>query len=281
MELRADQLHRTVKLEMDEGRARTLEEAEALARGYVLQLQIGAEVEQSPAVQAAILTVVNTARRAFLGGVQVQIASDPMLTAGWAKNLRLGEAIESFGGSIVNEPSDEHLTLILGDPGTTIRGAITLYPTWEGWSGGVVEHPGQRLQEDAECSLAAVLASALAVSEAFQHIRGNPEAGRRVIGLSLWRPELDWTDPESFGPQIHYLPSRAWILGLGHLGQAYCWCLGWLPYADPRQLLLYLVDFDVVEEANESTGLLVDRGSVGQTKARAVAHRLENLGDAD
>ena len=86
------------------------------------------------------------------------------------------------------------------------------------------------------------------------------------------------TDPDSFGPEIRYLPSGAWILGLGHLGQAYCWCLGCLPYVDPHELLLYLVDFDVVEDANQSTGLLVDQGSVGQTKARAVALALERIG---
>ncbi|MCZ7600607.1 MAG: hypothetical protein M5U09_26740 [Gammaproteobacteria bacterium] len=54
---------------------------------------------------------------------------------------------------------------------------------------------GRRLAERQECVPAGVLAGALGVSEAFQHMRGgNAAAGRRPVGLSLWRPEreVDW-----------------------------------------------------------------------------------------
>ncbi len=45
----------------------------------------------------------------------------------------------------------------------------------------------------------------------------------KSIGLSLWRPDLDWRADESNGPLIELLPKRLWLLGMGHLGQAYAW----------------------------------------------------------
>ena len=44
MAIGSDGLHRTVKLELYEGRAGNLGEAEAIAASYVLQLQIGAGI---------------------------------------------------------------------------------------------------------------------------------------------------------------------------------------------------------------------------------------------
>src|SRR5438552_3430692 len=69
MSIDPDALHRTVKLELDEGRATSLEEAVAIASGYVLQIDVGPEIAGSPTMQAMLLTAVNTAARAFLGGV--------------------------------------------------------------------------------------------------------------------------------------------------------------------------------------------------------------------
>lgn len=274
----ADYLHRTVKLEMDEGRAKSPEEALALAGGYVLQVQVGPGINQSATQQAMLLTILNTGRRAFLGGVRVRIEEDPVLDVAWAQGMRLHEAIARYGGTVVEEITVEHPTLVIGTPLQVPQGAITLYATWEGWSGGVVEESASRLPERSEFALAGVLAGALAVAEAFQHTRGSQVAGRRDTGLSLWRPELDWRDSDWFGPVCSFLPNKLWLLGLGHLGQAYCWSLGFLPYADRGEAMLYLQDFDVVVEANESTGLLVDDGVVGMTKARVVAARMESLG---
>jgi hypothetical protein len=42
--------------------------------------------------------------------------------------------------------------------------------------------------------------------------------------------------------------------------------------------MLYLQDFDVVVEANESTGLLIQSEMIGKTKARVVADEMERLG---
>lgn len=275
----SDGLHRTVKLELDEGRARSLLEAQEIAAGYVLQIQLGTGLQHDPAAQAALLTAFNTGPRAFLGGVRVQIDEDAVLGCAWARGEGIGAAAKRFGCEIVSELSEEIPTLIIGDSRSPARGSINLYVTAESWSGGVVEKPSERLAGHGNFALAGVLAGALGVSEAFRHVRGDQEAGRRAVGLSLWRPELDWRSPEALdSPPPRFLPSKLWLLGLGHLGQAYAWALGTLPYGDPQAVSVFLQDYDVVVEANESTGLLLDAAGIGRTKARVVAERLEDLG---
>ena len=63
--LTSDELHRTTKLELDEGRARTVDEAQEIMAGYVLQIEVGLGVSDSETRQAMLLTAVNTAVRAF------------------------------------------------------------------------------------------------------------------------------------------------------------------------------------------------------------------------
>lgn len=274
----ADGLHRTMKLELDEGRARTLAEAEAIAASYVLQLRIGAGVEDDPAAQAAMLTAFNTAPRAFLGGVRVLVDEEAVLRCPWARGERITAAAIRFGCEVSSELSAEFPTLTIGETAAPSCGSITLHTTSQGWSGGVVEHASDRLAGMGNLPLAGVLAGAIGVSEAFRHVRGDLEAGRRPIGLSLWRPDLDWQDPEAFGGPVRFLPSKLWLLGLGHLGQAYAWALGTLPYVERGDVTVYLQDYDVVVEANKSTGLLVDGSAIGRTKCRVVAEQLEELG---
>ena len=123
-----------------------------------------------------------------------------------------------------------------------------------------------------------MLAAAFGVSEAFQHVRGSAVAGRRSTGLSLWKPQSDWRSESAYGQPCLYLPKRLWLIGLGHLGQAYAWALGLLPYADYAGVDLMLQDDDTIVDANKSTGMLSDDSSVCQKKSRVVAARLEALG---
>ena len=120
--------------------------------------------------------------------------------------------------------------------------------------------------------------AAIGVSEAFQNLRGNVVAGRRSTGLSLWEPGHEWRDGAGYGEPCLYLPKRLWLIGLGHLGQAYAWALGLLPYGDTSEADVVLQDRDSIVQANRSTGMLSDVASVGQRKTRLVAARLEALG---
>ena len=272
-----NQLHRTGKLLIDLCLATNPAEARAVLEGMVLQVDVGPGLEHQPASQAALLTIVNAGYRAFLGGVLVCIDDDPILTAGWGRGLRLSEAVLCFGGQLVDGHLGDHPTIVVGRPTRESIGEIVLHTATNGWSGGVVETTPDRPDDDG-IALAGVAAAAIGVSEVFQYCLGSPIAGRRNVGVSLWRPDLPWRDPNALGPPLRWLPRSLWLLGLGHLGQAYAWSLGWLPYATPSEATAYLMDFDSIIEGNLATGLLARSDDVGKRKTRLVAEHLESLG---
>ena len=273
----ADALNRTAKQLIDSGEAANPKEAMAILQGYVLQLDVGPGLAVDGAGQAAVLTTINAASRAFLGGVQVCIEDNPLLTEGWGAGCRLTSAIANMGARLVDRLDDNNPTIVVGCPTRASIGKVVVHLTWSGWSAGLVVDPSSRLDERG-ISLAGVLAGGLGVSECFQHRRGSPVAARRDVGISLWRPDLDWRSKDAAGPALRYLPSGVWLLGLGHLGQAYAWSLGLLPYAAPSDVNIGLVDTDIVVEANLSTGLLTRPEAIDARKTRLVASRLEQIG---
>lgn len=273
-----DKLHRTVKLELDEGRAMTLNGAREVANQYVLQIDVGSEIVESETRQAMLLTAVNAGCRAFIGGVRVRLRDNRPMSVRWSDTKGVAASVESFGGEIVDSIDHDHPTLVIGNVAQRPPGSIVLYCTWEGWSGGVVERQERRLAEFMEFPLSGILSAAFGVSEAFQHVRGCPVSGRRSAGLSLWKPDCNWEREDSSGEPCEYLPKRLWLIGLGHLGQAYAWALGLLPYPEPTEVDLILQDYDTIVEANKSTGMLSDDSTVGRRKSRVVAGRLEAQG---
>lgn len=278
-----DELHRSVKMALDTGEAANLEEAYALFAGYRLVVAVGVSVERSATLQAAVLTIVNTARRCFLGGVEVVGQLDGPLCVPWRGLRTLAEAVQDLGGMPTAEPNPYAPLVVVGDA-AAVPGSrqFEVRVTFQGWAAGVLPlATGQRLEESQEFTPSGVLAGALAVSEAFQHVRGgNATAGRREVGMSLWRPEpaVSWLSEEAVGPTLQLLPSKLWLIGLGHLGQAFLWTLGFLQYADPNELLLVLQDYDTLVEANDSTSPLTSKKLVGQKKTRAMAAWAEARG---
>lgn len=274
-----DQLHRTLKLELDQGRAGTVEEAEALTATYVLQVAVGADVAASPTRQAMLMTAINAGGRAFRGGVRIHGDLNWTITTGWSTGARASDIVTKLGGTAANSLDAAYPTLVIGHPTCVVPGAIVLHLTWNGWAGGAVTSAESRLNESTEFTVAGVLAGALGVSESFQHQRGSLLAGRRTVGLSLWDPNAEWGSDAAAGPELRFLPTRLWLLGLGHLGQAYAWALGYLPYGDRTLVELTLQDYDHVVEANRSTGMLVANITPnGVRKTRLVAGALEGLG---
>lgn len=275
----ADTLHRAVKMALDTGEVDSVASGYELFRTYRLAVAVGPEAAESPAHQAALLTAVNTARRAMLGGVAVAGDLGGPLVVPLPDCETLAEAVEKLGGRVVRE-------LPAGVPALTIGGGAvrpdcpaSLAVTFEDWRGGVIPvSDGRRLGEAKAITPAAVLAGALGVSELFQHVRGNPMAGRRSIGLSLWAPEHAEWERAPAGPTSIVLPSRLWLVGLGHLGQAYLWTLGLLPYCEPDEVELVLQDFDRLTPANDSTSLLTSPALVGEFKTRAMARWAEARG---
>jgi len=274
-----DRLNRLVKMVLDTGEAASLEDAKDLFSRYRLHLSLGADVVHSAPFQAAALTAVNAGRRCFLGGVTVSGPVDAALLVPWCRRQTLGEAIKDLQGQLVHEPPREVPTLLLGDAPRRECAELSLRATFQGWTAAVApDELGQRLAELSDFTPVGVLAGALGVSEVFQHLRGsNAAAGRRETGISLWRPEDCYRTAEH-GPTLEQLPSRLWLIGLGHLGQAVLWTLGLLPYEDPGHVELVLQDYDELVEANDSTSLLTTLKQIGRKKTRAMAAWCEERG---
>jgi len=280
----SDRFSRTAKILVDSGQA-TLDDAETILQSETIGIVAGPDVAQSRAAQTALLTAVNLAARA-VGDVPVVIppnAATASVRTSWFKGERLSDAVRVLGGHIVP------LRPPLGTfPAPTLFIAAQVPPgwrgpcltvTWQSWVGHV-SASGERLAEDDAMSLAPVTAAAIAVAESFQYLRGRPEAAYRDVTLDLWSP-LHSGHPDSPGrhaPPAIYAPHSWALIGLGHLGQANAWCVGLLPYVDPGECLIELIDDDVVDASNATTGALIHTDSIGVKKTRVVAAALDGIG---
>lgn len=278
-----DSLSRTAKMFADSGEAPTLGAAEAILKSFVLQLHVG-QVRGNRSLQAAVLTIVNTGVRAFKGGVHVRIIDDFPMDTGWCRGMLLSTAVERYGARLVETTSADHPTICVGDSTQPVSGRPLLRATVDGWTAGVVEGTETPLLEADTFTPAGVAAGGIAVAEAFEYRRGtNVYAGRRDQGVSLWKPSVPWLSADAIGPDdVTYAPRSWWLVGLGHLGQAYLSTIGMLPYAKPGDIRLLLQDDDFITEANESTGMLLEPGSVVNElktrKTRRLADVLEERG---
>jgi hypothetical protein len=276
--LTPETMHRGAKMFMDNGAAPDYATALATLRDFRLTISVAPEALRSRNVQVALLTAVNVARRSFLGGVFVCGCVDVECLSPLTATKTMRAAVNEMGGKHAEHPEDGSHTLLIGEAKPPSAGhALRL--TWRGWSGGVVSVDSKEFTRDDSCPLGAVLAACIGVGEMFQFMTGNvPGAGRREVGLSLWKPSAIWTDEEAIGPKLEWLPSSLWLIGLGNLGQAYAWCIGALPYAMPREVTLVLQDFDRIEVSNDSTSVLTTVKDVGRRKTRMAAAWAERIG---
>ena len=273
----ADRLNWTVKLALDTGEASSIEEAERIFAGYRLQIVVGPDIAQSPVLQAALLTAVNCAVRTFLGGVTVVGATGPLQVM-LPPFDNLERAIPELGAGVTREIDTEAPTLVIGDVNDGGMEPLAIRATFGDWCGGVAPVVSKvRLTERGTFTPAGVLAGALGVSEIFQRLRGGtPVACRRAAGLDLWQLDRNWLRGEAAMP-LDRLPSAAWIVGIGNLGQAYLWTLGLLPFGG-KAAELVLQDVDVLAPSNLSTSILTTRERVGRRKTRAMAEWAEARG---
>lgn len=276
----AESLHRLVKQAIDNGLAESIADAEALFQGYRLAVEFTAEDAADPVQQATLLTTVALGRRVFLGGVTVTGRLDARLTVPLPLGTTVADAVLELGGTVVAESVDAP-TIVIGPVGARRQG-FCIRTAAAGWRGGILPiHSELAPEAGPPMPLAGMLSAALAINEAFLHVNGGlPAAGRRVLGLSLWRPEADadWLAADADEPPLTYLPSRLWLIGLGHLGQAYLWGLGLLPYQASREVSLVLQDIDTITPSTESTSVLTDSFLVGLKKTRAMAAWAERRG---
>lgn len=276
----AAKLHRTAKLFMDNGRACSHEDAMNLLASFGLVIEVGEEIARSAAHQTALLTLVNTARRTLLGGVEVVGLTDAPCLSPLMPRRSLVEAVTELQGVHVVTATPGKPMAIIGSGVGRVSASAVWQVTWEGWRGGVVpESYGRRLSEDNFNPLAPILAASVCASEVFSFLSGDhPLAGLQSVGLSLWRPGSDWLAGGDGEAPIDFLPDSLWILGLGNLGQAFATCLASLPYPVPSGVRVVLQDNDRIALSNDSTSLLSFARDVGRRKTRAVAEWLEARG---
>ena len=274
---------RTAKVLVDLGKAASFEEADKKLQKAQLIIEVGPDIANSATLQAALLTAVNTGRRCFLGGVQITGNLNVELLIPWRQFRYLDKAVMDLKGKPTQRSElGDVPKILIGNVSRGQNGSFAVRATFNGWSGGVIPvYEDLRLAESQEFTPAGVLAGAVAVSEAFQFVQGlNSTAGHQSVGLSLWRPESgdSWLEGKDEGPAIDRLPKYLWIIGLGHLGQAFLWTLGLLPYAEPSKVELFLQDYDHLTQANESTSPLTFGHLIGEKKTRAMAQWCEERG---
>jgi hypothetical protein len=257
---------------------KTPEEAEAILKSLTLRIVATSAVAKSAAAQAGLLTAINTGKRCFLGGVHVAGLEESIaLKVPFAPFCTLNEAVaELLPAPLTNGPYTE--TIFVGESKAGDRDWVM---HCGGWRGGVtvgrIPVPFY-VNPATDFALGGVYAGGLAVHHAFFRAAQFDHRLERPQGISLWNLDDDWIADAGDGPPLDSLPPALWLIGLGHLGQAYLWALTLLPFPKPADCQLMLQDFDVLADANKGAALLAGSGDVGKLKTRVCRGWLDARG---
>lgn len=244
--------------------------AEARLDAVFPTIAIGAQASLSRAGQTAALTSLVTAHKCFgrvrLAGERLDVPlHQPLLDGG-----TLEEAAHALGADVADSIGDTTTHLIRIDYTPAWRG-WQVATWWDRWLAGV--RLGPMASGCAGLPLSGMFAGALAVRQIFAHVRlGTPP---REESISLWEPHRQ-AAPERRGPRHCTMPNRLWLVGLGHLGQAFVWGLLSLPLVGERYAVLQ--DDQWIGVENATTSMLVRAGDIGQRKVRLVARWLDHAG---
>lgn len=255
------------------------DEAESVLRNLSLRIVWNIPGPGTLAEQLGLLTAANTAARAFLGGVQVELPEQLPLVVPIPGLSTLNSALQ-WAGVASAELSTPTCTLYVGAPDSHARhdDCIIFCDAWRGGACDVGQKTDFVTGDQDHLGLGGIYAGALGVHRCF--VRATHLPGQcldQACGLSLWDPAADWRLPVE-GIKLRQLPIRYWMLGLGHLGQGYLWSLAFLPYLDVGSVEFLLHDFDRIDESNLGSGLVCVKGAVGRKKTRHCSEWLERLG---
>lgn len=262
-------------------RARGLryQEAEEKLRNLSLRIVWALPGSGTLAQQLALLTAANTAARAFLGGVQVELPDDVPLVISIPRVTTLKAALE-WAGVFSVALSNPTYTIYIGPPDDRAQpdDVVIFCDAWRGGACDVREATNFLMGDQDPLGLGGICAGAIGVHRCFVRAAHLPgQCLDQACGLSLWDPSTDWRQPVE-GLRLRQLPIRYWMLGLGHLGQGYLWSLAFLPFPRPGSVEFLLHDFDQIDESNFGSGLLCVQGALKRKKTRHCADWLEHLG---
>lgn len=233
-------------------------------------VMVGRRAASTAAGQTAALTALVTAKKCFgrahLCGEGLELALHQPLLAG----ATLASAALALGAnvSVSIPPSATHLVRI-GNEYPWSGWQVSLW--WDRWLSGTRLWPTDF--GSSSLPLAGMFAGALAVRQIFAHLlRGTPA---REESISIWEPDRVAV-PGERGPKRCTIPASLWLVGLGHLGQAFVWGLLSLPRSGERHVILQ--DDQRIGIENEPTSLLVRDGDIGRRKVRVAAEWLDHGG---
>lgn len=264
-------LNRTVKLALDDGRVASLAEAQALFEGFNLRIVVGSGFSKAPAQEAAMLTLLTAAPKTFLGGVEIVGAVDERCTLAWFAKRTLAEVAQEAGARVGTSPSahaprpSQAATIHVGDSVLTEGPSFVVSLQLSAVGFDICPHEPAHSERTAPVEVG-VAAAGAALSEAFAHVyRRSAMAGARRLSFRM--PGL---------AAVKRPDAPSWIVGLGHLGQAFLWTLALSRAGDA--CVVKLTDFDNVSESSLSTCLMVKDADVGKLKVDVVGDRLSELG---
>lgn len=222
--------------------------------------------------QAAVLTAIITARKCFGRVLLVSDRLDVPLLQPLPVGKTIGEAAAAFGAD-VSASIEGGVTHRIGVGVPAPWHGWTVTTWWDRWLSGTRTYG----EPSGSCSLAlsGMFSGALAVRQLFANVLRTAPAQEATV--SLWEPMIPATR-ERRGPKGCTIPTRLWLAGLGHLGQAMVWGLVLLPLEGER--LAVLQDDQWIEDENEPTSMLVTRADTGARprKVRLAAQWLDHAG---
>jgi hypothetical protein len=232
---------------------------------------VGASALASRAGQTAALTALATAKKCFGRAELVCAAPHTALLAPVPLGATIGAAAHALGATVGTAIPADTTHLIRIEDRTPWRG-WQVSTWWDRWLAGT------RTTATADCgngalAIAGMFAAALAVRQVFATVRG---AGRsQDATISLWEP---WAaaDLSQTGPAHFVMPNALWLVGLGHLGQAFIWALLSLPYRGERYAVIQ--DDQYIGIENAPTSLLVTAADIGIRKTRVASRWLDHGG---
>lgn len=251
------------------------EEANQLLYDSKLVLEADEKLAYSYSLQVAYVTCFNIGNRIFKGGVKCILPENiPNLLQLKGKSFKdaLSILFEINSNIDVSESTPKLLF------GKTPQSNNEVEIICSGWQGGLnFYHSEQFTLDNAPTSipLGALLASSYGLFWAFDftfEITNNLQ--NESFGYSLWDNSLDynWNESIGEGPNKVKFPPKIWLVGLGHLGQAYLWTLLHLK----NEFEVLLQDFDKLGLENLGSQILSFENQIGKYKTRICADFLDN-----